>query len=115
MEEDLGALERANELRNFSMQERQEVVRPANFTTLPRGSSGGRGALDNVFDRIASWFKARDERAASRGGIRGQGPGAELLAARGSSSRPGIAPLLPQPLSSADAFASDSGSDLDEY
>ncbi len=39
MEANLGALERANELRNFSMQERREVVKPFNFTTLPKAGT----------------------------------------------------------------------------
>ena len=60
MEEDLGALERANELRNFSMQERVEVVRPANFTTMPQARAG---VLAPVFEKISSWFQAREENA----------------------------------------------------
>eukprot|EP00887_Chlorella_sp_A99_P006541 scaffold3.g6541.t1 len=91
MEEDLGALERANELRNFSMQERQEIVRPANFTTLAPARGAG-GALAPVIDKIASWFRAKDA--------------AEGV---GAAARP-----PPPPLASADAFGSDAAS-ADEW
>lgn len=55
MEEELGSFERANELRSFSMQERQFVVAPANFTTLPRAERAG--LLGPVFDQLSKWFQ----------------------------------------------------------
>lgn len=53
MEEDLGAVQRADELRSFSMQERQEVVAPANFTTLPARYRGG--FAEKIFARFVSF------------------------------------------------------------
>ena len=58
MEEDLGFYERSNELRTFSMQERQFVVAPANFTTLPRAERTG--LLAPVFEQLTKWFQRYD-------------------------------------------------------
>lgn len=55
MEEDMGAVQRAQELRSFSLQERQEVIAPVNFTTLPAGNRAG-GLVEKIFVRVASWF-----------------------------------------------------------
>lgn len=53
MEDSLGALDRGKELRSFSLQERQEVVRPAGFTTMPQQAQSPLGQLSNL---IAKWF-----------------------------------------------------------
>ena len=55
MEEDMGAVQRAQELRSFSLQERQDVIAPVNFTTLPAGNRAG-GLAEKIFVRVASWF-----------------------------------------------------------
>lgn len=55
MEEDLGAFDRANELRSFNMQERQVVVMPSNFTTLP--SVAKEGLLSPLLTQLTRWFQ----------------------------------------------------------
>jgi hypothetical protein len=59
MEEDQGFVQRAAELRSYSMQERVEVVKPANFSTGVDGRAGG--LLGPIFTQIASWFQRYDE------------------------------------------------------
>lgn len=66
MEELLGGYERANELRSFSMQERQFVVAPANFTTLPRAERSN-NILAPVFEQLAKWFQRYDAAAPTPG------------------------------------------------
>ena len=63
MEEELGRYERANELRSYNMQERQIVVAPANFTTLPRSERSG--ILAPMFEQLAKWFKRYEEASSS--------------------------------------------------
>ncbi|CAD7700192.1 unnamed protein product [Ostreobium quekettii] len=63
LEERLGAYERANELRNMSMQRRVEVVVPRSFTTL---EDKGSTSLQPLFEKISEWFQnfgtlSRDE------------------------------------------------------
>ena len=65
MEEGQGRYERANELRSFSMQERQIVVAPASFTTLPKSERVG--LLAPVFDQLAKWFQRYDAAAPGQG------------------------------------------------
>ncbi|KAL4435899.1 hypothetical protein ABPG77_000661 [Micractinium sp. CCAP 211/92] len=57
MEEDLGFYQRALELRSYSMQERVEVVKPANFSTSVAAAGGSAGLLAPIFTQIASWFQ----------------------------------------------------------
>ncbi|KAI3436107.1 hypothetical protein D9Q98_002165 [Chlorella vulgaris] len=65
MEEDLGFIQRGIELRRYNMEERTEVVKPANFGTI--GTSGkSAGILTPVFEQIARWFQRYE--AASSGG-----------------------------------------------
>lgn len=63
MEDSLGLYDRGNELRNFSLQERQEVVRPANFTTMPAQSKSPLAQISNLVSA---------ERAASAWGLQGK-------------------------------------------
>lgn len=97
MEEALGRFERANELRGFNMQERQEVVMPANFTTLPASSRESQKLLKPLFDQLAKWFqryeaslegddgasggrKSDEERSSASNAVRsGDGPGLRTL------------------------------------
>ena len=60
MEEDLGFLERAAELRSFNMHERVQVVKPTNFATTGAGGKVG-GLLAPVFQQIARWFQRYEE------------------------------------------------------
>lgn len=55
MEEDLGLFNRAAELRNFSMQEKQVVITPANFSTLKPKSKNR--ILAPFFNEIGKWFQ----------------------------------------------------------
>jgi tetratricopeptide (TPR) repeat protein len=54
MEEELGLYNRASELRNFSMQEKQIIQTPSNFTTLK--SMDDKGLLDKALDTLGKWF-----------------------------------------------------------
>ena len=74
MEEECGALQRANELRNFSMQERQEVVRPASYGGNPAAREGG--LLAPIFKQITRWF----QRYEAAGSAEGSGSAAPLVA-----------------------------------
>ncbi len=59
MEEDQGFVQRAAELRSYSMQERVEVVKPTNFSTTDEGRAGG--LLAPILGQIAKWFQRYDE------------------------------------------------------
>lgn len=62
MEEDMGFLQRASELRSYSLQERVEIVKPANFsTTVGAGAGSSSGLLAPIFSQIASWFQRYEE------------------------------------------------------
>jgi tetratricopeptide (TPR) repeat protein len=61
MEEDLGLVDRAAELRAFAMQERVEVVAPPGFTTLPPRSGSGQGMLSPLFQQLGKWFQRYEE------------------------------------------------------
>lgn len=64
MEEDVGLVTRAAELRNYGMQEEQIVNAPINFTTLKPESKDG--LLSPLFSQLAKWFH-RYESASSDG------------------------------------------------
>jgi tetratricopeptide (TPR) repeat protein len=85
MEEGQGLYERANELRSFSMQERQIIVAPASFTTLPKSERAG--LLAPMFEQLAKWFQRYDA-AGSSGQSGSSGPAsgttAEILASTDS-------------------------------
>ena len=49
LEESCGALERADELRNFRMHERVEIVAPRVF-------AGAGSVLSPILDQLAAWF-----------------------------------------------------------
>ena len=51
--------QRAAELRNFSMQEKQIVQAPANFTTIK--SMDDHGLLSKALDTLGKWFERYDE------------------------------------------------------
>lgn len=59
MEEELGGVARAEELRSFSMQERQEWATPPNFTTLPPAAR--EGLLAPLFAQVSKWFQRYEE------------------------------------------------------
>lgn len=65
MEEDLGFLQRAAELRSFSMQERVEVVKPSNFATTGAPGGGAPGLLAPIFGQIAKWFQRYEAEGAA--------------------------------------------------
>ena len=65
MEETQGLYERANELRSFNMQERQIIVAPASFTTLPKSERAG--LLLPIFEQLAKWFQRYDAAGAPGG------------------------------------------------
>ena len=58
MEEELGLYNRAAELRNFSMQEKQIVQAPANFTTIK--SMDDQGLLSKALETLGKWFERYD-------------------------------------------------------
>lgn len=59
MEEDLGLLTRAAELRNYSMQEKQVVIAPPNFTTLKMSSRDG--TFSTFFTQLKKWFQRYED------------------------------------------------------
>jgi tetratricopeptide (TPR) repeat protein len=59
MEEELGFFERANELRTYNMQERQQVTMPGSFSTLPRSERSS--LLTPFFEAINKWFNRYEE------------------------------------------------------
>jgi len=66
MEEDLGGLDRAIELRGFSMQERQEIAAPSNFSTLPPASK--ESLLQPLFEQLTKWFQRYEDAGKTSGG-----------------------------------------------
>ncbi|GAB4821788.1 hypothetical protein N2152v2_008834 [Parachlorella kessleri] len=96
MEDSLGAYDRGNELRNFSQQERQEVVRPANFTTIP-AAIASQNPLAQISNLIAKWFNISGEDAAALAPDEGVDP---LAAFRSAGAAVTAAPS-PGPLGAA--------------
>ena len=72
MEEDEGFFQRASELRSYSLQERVEVVKPANFSTTSGGGAGlssasaAAGLLAPIFSQIQRWFARYEESGGAR-------------------------------------------------
>ncbi|KAI8472927.1 MAG: hypothetical protein J3K34DRAFT_519304 [Monoraphidium minutum] len=96
MEEELGRLEAANDLRIRRGEQQWEFVIPSSFTTRPDGGGGGGGPLNAMLSTINRFFRLRGEGGGGNGGGGGGRALSEMLPEEFLSERDAAGALAAQ-------------------